>query len=82
MDVTTCAASGAGSAPCTVTVRGTTLEAVPPQPNGGGFNSTLSAGTVALGTPLADGASVNVQFLLGIQTTGTFRFLIIIEALP
>ena len=35
-----------------------------------------------LGTPLAPGASSMVQFMLGIQTTGTFRFLIIVEALP
>jgi hypothetical protein len=42
----------------------------------------LSAGTITLGTPLANGASVNVNFLLGVQTTGTFRFLIIVEALP
>jgi len=61
------------------TVQGTTLEEPPAQPNGGGINSTLS---VTLGTPLANGASVPVSFLLGIQTTGTFRFLIIVEALP
>jgi hypothetical protein len=69
-------------APCSVTVKGTTLETPPTQPNGGGFNSTLSAGSVTLGTPLANGASVDVQFLLGVQTTGSFRFLVIIEALP
>ncbi|HEX7317142.1 MAG TPA: Calx-beta domain-containing protein [Pyrinomonadaceae bacterium] len=81
-DPTTCAASGAGSPPCNVTVQPTTLETPPNQPNGGGINSTLSAGTITLGTPLANGASLNVNFLLGIQQTGTFRFLIIIEALP
>jgi hypothetical protein len=68
--------------PCTVTVQGTTLETPPSQPNGGGYNSTLSAGTVTLGTPLANNSAVNVQFLLGIQQTGTFRFFIIVEALP
>ena len=31
---------------------------------------------------MANNASINVQFLLGVQTTGTFRFLIIVEALP
>jgi hypothetical protein len=81
-DATTCTAAGAGSPPCTITVRGTTLETPPAQPNGGGLNSTLSAGTITLGTPLANGASLPVRFLLGIQTTGTFRFLIIVEALP
>jgi hypothetical protein len=44
-----------------------------------GINSTLS---VTLGTPLTNGASLPVSFLLGIQTTGNFRFLIIVEALP
>jgi hypothetical protein len=81
-DAATCTASGTGSPPCTVTVKGTTLEQPPTQPNGGGFNSTLSSGTITLGTPLANGASINVSFLLGVQTTGKFRFLIIVEALP
>jgi hypothetical protein len=82
-DAGTCLAStGSATMPCTVTVQGTTFEQPPTQPNGGGINSSLAAGTVTLGTPLANGASVNVQFLLGVQTTGTFRFLIIIEALP
>ncbi|MCA1633537.1 MAG: hypothetical protein LC802_07425, partial [Acidobacteria bacterium] len=81
-DPTTCSAAGAGSPPCTVTVRGTTLEQPPAQPNGGGYNSTLSAGTVTLATPLAPSSSINVQFLLGLQTTGSFRFFIIVEALP
>jgi hypothetical protein len=81
-DATTCTASGAGTPPCSVNVSGLTLESPPSQPNGGGFNSTVSAGTITLGTPLANGASLNVNFLLGIQTTGTFRFLVIVEALP
>ncbi len=82
-DVGTCAATGAPTtAPCTVTVQGTTLEQPPSQPNGGGFNSSMSAGTVTLGTPLANGASVNVRFLIGIQQTGTFKFFINVEALP
>ncbi len=82
-DAGTCLASnGVATTPCTVNVQGTTLEQPPSQPNGGGFNSTLSAGTVTLGTPLANGASVNVRFLLGIQQTGTFKFYINIEALP
>ena len=78
-DAGTCSPS---ATPCTVNVLGTTLEQPPNQPNGGGFNSTLAVGTVTVGTPLAPGAAVNVQFLLGVQTTGTFRFLIITEALP
>ena len=76
-DAGTCSPS---ATPCTVTVLATTLEQPPNQPNGGGYNSTVS---VALpGGTLAPGAAVNVEFLLGVQTTGTFRFLIITEALP
>ena len=75
-------ACGLASLPCTLTVAGTTLEGPPTQPNGGGYNSTLSAGTVTLGTPLQNNAAINLQFVLGIETTGAFRFLIIVEALP
>lgn len=82
-DGTTCASTGTPSTtPCSVTVQGTTLEQPPNQPGGGGLNSSLATGTVTLANPLANGASVNVQFLLGVQQTGSFRFLIIIEALP
>ena len=42
-------------------------------PNGGGINATLAAGTVTLAQPLANGQSIDLQFLLGIQTTGTDR---------
>jgi hypothetical protein len=81
-DSSTCLASnGVATTPCTVNVQGTTLEQPPSQPNGGGFNSSLSAGTITLGTPLANGASVNLRFLLGIQQTGTFKFFINVEAL-
>ncbi|MDQ1558979.1 MAG: hypothetical protein QOD32_2039 [Pyrinomonadaceae bacterium] len=60
------------------TIEGTTLETDAfGQPNGGGFNSTLS-----LATPLAAGASINVQFLLGVEQNGAFRFFINVEALP
>jgi hypothetical protein len=83
-DAATCLAANGppGTTPCTVTVQGTTLETPPAQPNGGGYNSTLASGTITTGTPLAPGASIQVQFLLGVQQTGTFRFLIIVEALP
>jgi hypothetical protein len=82
-DAATCAATGApATPPCTVSVQGTTLEQPPSQPNGSGFNGTLSAGTVTLGTPLANGASINLQFLMGIQQTGNFKLYLNIEALP
>ncbi|HYP00824.1 MAG TPA: lamin tail domain-containing protein [Pyrinomonadaceae bacterium] len=65
--------------PTTITnIEGTTLETdARGQSNGGAFNSTLS-----LATPLAAGASVNVQFLLGVEQNGSFRFFINVEALP
>ena len=82
-DPATCAATGTPTtAPCMVPLLGTTLEQPPTQPNGGGFNSSLSAGTITTGTPLAPGASINLQFLLGIQQTGSFKFFFTIEALP
>ncbi|HEU4886341.1 MAG TPA: lamin tail domain-containing protein [Thermoanaerobaculia bacterium] len=71
-----------GSGTSNVTVQGTTLEQPPSQPNGGGFNSSLSSGTVTLATPLANGASLDLRFLLGIQQTGSFKFFINVEALP
>jgi len=80
-DSATCTAAGQAT-PCSVNVQGTTLEQPPSQPNGSGFNGTLSAGTVTLGTPLANGASIDLQFLLGIQQTGNFKLYVNLEALP
>ncbi len=71
-----------GSGTSNVTVQGTTLEQPPSQPNGGGFNSSWSAGTVTLATPLANGASLDTRLLLGIQQTGNFRVYLNVEALP
>ena len=65
-----------------LTVLGTTVEQPAPltQPNGGGLNSTV---TVAIpGGALADGMTIDVHFLLGIQQGGTYRFFINVEALP
>jgi hypothetical protein len=80
-DPVTCAAAGL-TPPCTVTVLGTTLEEPPSQSNGGGLNSSMTAGTITLATPLADGASINLQFLFGIQQSGSFRVFVFVEALP
>jgi len=44
------------------------------------LHSTLSAGTVTLTSPLAPGSSVSVQFLLGVERQGAFRFFINVEA--
>jgi uncharacterized repeat protein (TIGR01451 family) len=70
-----------GSGTSNVTVQGTTLEQPPSQLNGGGFNSSLSVGSITLGTPLANGASVDVRFLLGIQQTGNAKLGLIPEGL-
>jgi hypothetical protein len=70
--------TGVGS----VTALATTLETPPAQPNSGGLNSSLAAGTVTLGTPLASGASINLNFLFGVQQTGSFRVFVFVEAVP
>jgi hypothetical protein len=62
-----------------VTVLGTTLEQPPSQPNGGGFNSSMSP---TLGTLLLPGDSVSLQFRFGIQQTGQLRICGNLEALP
>jgi hypothetical protein len=62
-------------------VQGLALES-PSAAHDGGLNAAVSAGTVTLATPLASGASVNVQFFLGVEKTGTFRFYLNVEALP
>lgn len=73
--VTVNAACGGGQ----VGVKGLTLQA-PAQPMGGGVNSTLAAGFVTLNAPLAPSASTSVEFLLGVQQTGSFRFFVTVEA--
>ncbi|HEU5132508.1 MAG TPA: lamin tail domain-containing protein, partial [Pyrinomonadaceae bacterium] len=63
-------------------VQGTTLEQPPSQPNGGGFNSSLGVNTISPGSPFANGASVDVQFMMGIQQTGCYELAVIAESLP
>ncbi|HEY0728777.1 MAG TPA: lamin tail domain-containing protein, partial [Pyrinomonadaceae bacterium] len=70
-----------GATPCSITVLGTTLEQPPTQLNGGAFNSSLSADTITLSTPLAAGESINLHFLFGIQQTGAFKFYFNVELL-
>jgi hypothetical protein len=62
-------------------VQALTLDA-PSAAHDGGLNATVSAGTVTLAAPLANGAALNVQFLLGVEKTGNFRFYVNVEALP
>jgi hypothetical protein len=74
------------ASPCgpSVTIKGLTLEdtPVPVQPQGGGQNSILSAGTITLATPLANGSSISVNFLTNVVKAGQFRFFVNVEALP
>ncbi|HYN84207.1 MAG TPA: Calx-beta domain-containing protein, partial [Pyrinomonadaceae bacterium] len=70
-----------------VTVRGTVLETPPAQPNGGGLNSSMvptntPAQPLSTGQPLANGQSINLQFLFNIVQAGTFRVFVTVEALP
>lgn len=64
-----------------VLVRGTTVETPPQQSGGGGLNSSLGVFAYSLSQPLAPGASTNVQFVLGVQQPGNFRFFINVEAI-
>ncbi|HEV2863627.1 MAG TPA: lamin tail domain-containing protein [Pyrinomonadaceae bacterium] len=76
--------------PCgggSLTIQGLRLEEASPlapnnQPNGGGFNSTLSADGITTITPLRPGDTLNVSFLFGIQSKGNARFWFNIEMLP
>ena len=63
-------------------LRGTTLEEPPTQLLGGGWNASWGLGIVTLTAPLAPGASVDVQFLLGVQQGGSYRVFVVTEALP
>ena len=65
-----------------VAVKGTTLQQPPAQALGGGYNSSANAGVITLAAPLANGASVSVRFLLGVEKIGTYRFCITAETLP
>jgi hypothetical protein len=81
------------AASATASVRGTIIEQLPmQQPNGGGLNSTLTlvnaqfpaglestvAGICAPGST----CSVDVQFMLGVEKEGAFRFIVSLEGLP
>ncbi len=84
-----------GSGTSDITVQGTTLEQAAVsehQPNGGGFNSSFSAGTVTLatplpaidnpGTPAVQENAIDLQFRFGIQQRGRFRVFVTVEVLP
>lgn len=61
-------------------INGLTLDRADVQPSGGGINSTLRAGSISFSTPLASGVPINVEFRLGVQTNGNFRFFVNVEA--
>ena len=62
----------------TINVKGLVIEQPPAQILGGGLNTAL---TVNLpGGALAPNASISVQFVLGVQTGGSFRFLVNVES--
>jgi hypothetical protein len=64
----------------TIIIRGTTLQAPADATSGGGLNAS---GVVALpGGTLANGASINVRFVMGVAQSGRFRFFVNVEALP
>lgn len=65
----------------TVTAQALTLQTPPGQSNGGGLNSSLGEGVITPTAPLANGASTVVEFNLGVQTPGQFRFFVNVEAL-
>jgi len=60
-----------------ITVNGITLDATPLQAAGGGLGSTL-----ALGTPLANGGAVSVDFLMGVNRGGYWKLYVVVEAIP
>jgi Domain of unknown function (DUF4394)/Lamin Tail Domain len=72
--------NGVARAPVGVTLQGITIEQPPTQQFGAALNSS---GAVTLsGGALAPGASVDVQFLLGVTQGGSFRYLVNVEVLP
>jgi hypothetical protein len=61
--------------------KGTALEVSSDQPNGGGWNSSANIdGAIDLANPLLPGQSVDVRFVLGVQSPGTYRFYLGMEA--
>ncbi|MEP6920954.1 MAG: hypothetical protein ABI967_07505 [bacterium] len=64
----------------TVTSQALTLQTPPTQASGGGLNSSLAEGVITTTAPLAVGASTVVEFNLGVQTGGSYRILVNVEA--
>jgi hypothetical protein len=64
------------------TSQGVTLEQPPTQTSGGAWNSSVSAGTITLASPLPAGGTIDVNFLFGVRQEGAAGALLIVEALP
>lgn len=64
-----------------VTGQALTLQTPAAQASGGGLNSSLAEGVITTTAPLANGATTIVEFNLGVQVTGQFRFYVNVEAL-
>jgi len=62
-----------------VTVQGTVMDEPPSLARGGGYNSAM---TLQLPQPLAPGESASFQLMVGLMNTGSFRFIVSVEALP
>lgn len=71
-----------GTGTSLILVEGVVPETPPLQLDGHGYNGSALVATVTLATPLVNGASVDVRFLLGVQQTGLFKFYVNVEALP
>lgn len=64
-----------------VNLKALTLEQMPQvQVTSGGLNTSVRAGSITLASPLAPGASINVEFRLGVLTEGNYRFAVNVEA--
>ncbi|MFN2481472.1 MAG: carboxypeptidase regulatory-like domain-containing protein [Pyrinomonadaceae bacterium] len=74
-DVTVTGTNGA------VNLKALTLEQMPRVTvTSGGLNTGVRAGSITLASPLAPGASINVEFRLGVEAEGNYRFAVNVEA--
>jgi subtilisin-like proprotein convertase family protein len=65
----------------TVTGQALTVQTPAAQASGGGLYSSVGEGVITTTAPLANGASTVVEFNLGVQVEGGYRFHVIPEAL-
>lgn len=65
------------------TLKAATLDPAPAQNRGGGVNASLVvSGSLTLSQALAPNDTVDIEFLLGVMRSGSYRFIISVEALP